>query len=579
MKVADLLKNDRWLEGPAFLWKGEKNWPNLALDTLVDANDPEVRRQVTINAIKVDNNPSPARQLIGYFSDWRRLKTTVAWFLRLKAILLKQSRLKRQLEAVKADNLKTTGHPSATQVTTPKAKVTSGSCILTVDELSEAEMAIIRYCQQLRFSEEIAALTSCKATVSRQSSIYRLDPVLNDGLLRVGGRLSKGAMPEEVKHPLILSKDQNVSSLILKHVHQNLGHSGRSHTLSAVRKKFWITNANSAVRKVISECGFCRRYNGRAIEQKMADLPKVRVLPDLPPFTNTGVDYFGPVEVKRGRSTCKRYGVIFTCMASRAVHLEVAVSLETDACINAMRRFISRRGQVVQLRSDNGTNFIGAERELREAVAALNHDQIQGALSQVRIHWSFNPPAGSHHGGVWERMIRLVRRVLSSVLRQQTLDDDGLHTVLCEVEAILNDRPITQLSNDPNDLEPLTPNHLLLLKGKPALPPGVFRPHDQYMKRRWRQIQYISDLFWKRWVREYLPLLQERQKWNQKKRSLSRGDIVVVMDSSAPRGSWPLGKILEVFPDKKGHVRSVRLQTKSNVIERPVTKLCLVHEV
>ena len=172
-----------------------------------------------------------------------------------------------------------------------------------------------------------------------------------------------------------------------------------------------------------------------------------------------------------------------------------------------------------------------------------------------------------------------MRRVLSSVLRQQTLDDDGLHTVLCEVEAILNDRPITQLSNDPNDLEPLTPNHLLLLKGKPALPPGVFRPHDQYMKRRWRQIQYISDLFWKRWVREYLPLLQERQKWNQKKRSLSRGDIVVVMDSSAPRGSWPLGKILEVFPDKKGHVRSVRLQTKSNVIERPVTKLCLVHEV
>ena len=156
------------------------------------------------------------------------------------------------------------------------------------------------------------------------------------------------------------------------------------------------------------------------------------------------------------------------------------MSLETDACINAIRRFISRRGQVLQLRSDNGTNFIGAERELREAVAALNHDQIEGALSQVRIHWSFNPPAGLHHGGVCERMIRLVRRVLSSVLRQQTLDDNGLHTVLCEVEAILNDRPITQLSNDLNDLETLTPNHLLLLKGKSALPPGVFRPHIQF---------------------------------------------------------------------------------------------------
>ncbi len=364
--------------------------------------------------------------------------------------------------------------------------------------------------------------------------------------------------------------------LILRDTHQNLGHSGRTHTLSKVRKRFWITNANAAVRKIISDCSFCIRYNGRAVEQKMADLPKVRILPDLPPFTNTGVDYFGPVEVRRRRSTCKHYGVIFTCMASGAVHLEIAVSLDTDACINALRRFISRRGQVAHLTSDNGTNFTGADRELKGALTALDQDKIQGVLWQAGIHWTFKPPAGSHHGGVWERMIRLVRRVLSSVLRRQ-LDDDGLHTVFCEVEAILNDRPITKLSDDANDLEPLTPNHLLLLKGKPALPPGVFEPHDQYVRRRWRQVQYLPDLFWKRWIQEYLPLLQERQKWNEKKRSLTAGDIVMIMDSSAPRGSWPLGRVLKVFPDKQGLVRSVRLQKKANIIERPVTKLCLVH--
>ncbi len=176
-------------------------------------------------------------------------------------------------------------------------------------------------------------------------------------------------------------------------------------------------------------------------------------------------------------------------------------------------------------------------------------------------------------------MIRMVRRILNSVLHQRMLDDDGLHTVMCEVEAILNDRPITKLSDNPNDLEPLTPNHLLLLKGKPALPPGLFEPSDMYVKRRWRQVQYISDLFWKRWVKEYLPLLQERQKWNQRKRSLTAGDVVVIMDSSAPRGSWPLAKVLEVFPDKRGMVRSVKLQTKNNIIERPVTKLCLIQEM
>jgi len=132
------------------------------------------------------------------------------------------------------------------------------------------------------------------------------------------------------------------------------------------------------------------------MEQKMADLPKQRIVPDLPPCTNVGVDYFGPVEIKKGRTICKRYGVIFTCMACRAVHLEVANSLETDACINALRQFISRRGQVAHITSDNGTNFVGAERELREAVAALNHEQIQGALIPAGVEWSFNPPTGSH---------------------------------------------------------------------------------------------------------------------------------------------------------------------------------------
>ena len=283
--------------------------------------------------------------------------------------------------------------------------------------------------------------------------------------------------------------------------------------------------------------------------------------------------------MSKGRGTAKRYGVIFTCLACRAVHLEVANSLDTDACINALRRFICRRGQVALIRSDNGTNFIGAERELREALASLNHGQIQGALRKDGVNWCFNVPAGSHHGGVWERVIRIVRRILSSVLQQQRLDDDGLQTVMCEAEAILNDRPITKLSDDPNDLEPLTPNHILLLKGKPSLPPGLFEPHDLNVKRRWRQVQYISDLFWKRWVREYLPLLQERQKWNQEKKNLKPGDIVVIMDTTAPRGSWPLGKVLEAFRDKRGLVRSVRLQTKSSVIERPVTRLCLLYEV
>ncbi|XP_060768345.1 uncharacterized protein LOC132875531 [Neoarius graeffei] len=186
--------------------------------------------------------------------------------------------------------------------------------------------------------------------------------------------------------------------------------------------------------------------------------------------------------------------------------------------------------------------------------------------------------AGTHHGGVWERLIRLVKRVLSSTLRLQTLDDEGFHTVLCEIEAILKGRPITKASEDVNDLEALTPNHILLLKTKPILPPGLFQKDDLYLKRRWRQVQFLSDLFWKRWVREYLPLLQERQKWMRPKRSFAVGDIMVMMDPLAPRGSWQMGRITQTYPDKRGHVHSVQLRTRTGQLERPVTKICLLME-
>lgn len=207
----------------------------------------------------------------------------------------------------------------------------------------------------------------------------------------------------------------------------------------------------------------------------------------------------------------RRYGVIFTCLAVRAVHIEVASSL---------RRFIARRGQIKELRSDNGTNFIGAERELKRAIEAWNLEQINDTLSLKGMKWTFNSPTGSHHGGAWERLICSIRKILNSTLRTQNLDEEGLHTVLGEVESILNSRPLTKESTDPNDLEALTPNHFFFLKSKPSLPPGLFHKEDSYARWRWKQVQYISDLFWKRCTKEYLPQLQERQKWAKAKRNL-----------------------------------------------------------
>ena len=308
----------------------------------------------------------------------------------------------------------------------------------------------------------------------------------------------------------------------------------------------------------------------------MADLPTERVTPNKPPFTFVGVDYFGPFLVKRGRKEEKRYGVVFTCLAVRAIHIEVASSLDTDAFINALRRFIARRGAPEEIRSDNGTNFKGGEKELKVAIQKWNQDQVHNFLLQRKIEWIFNPPYASHMGGVWERMIRSIRKVLKAVLDMQILTDESLRTFMCEVESIINARPLTRVSDDPADLNAITPNHLLLLKTASNLPPGIFNKQDQYCRRRWKQIQYLADVFWRRWTREYLPILQIRQKWHSVQRNLAKNDIVLVVDKATSRNLWPLGIVLDVSVGRDGLVRSARIKTMSSEMVRPIEKLCLL---
>ncbi|KAK7922690.1 hypothetical protein WMY93_009592 [Mugilogobius chulae] len=510
--------------------------------------------------------------------SWTSLRKSVAWILRIKEWLMGCARKRKELKLAmaKSDLAKEQQeHIMEDKMQTFRRTKVTGN--LTVEDVQKAELAIVKYCQLKNYAEELDSLEKGQP-VKRTSHLRKLNPQLQNGVIRVGGRLSNLSMPVETKHSVILPKDLHVSELLLRHIHQEVGHGGRNHMLSKLRERYWITGASTAIRKVLSRCIICRRMNALPAQQKMADLPSERIVPDEPPFTRVGVDCFGPFEVKSRRSMVKRYGVIFTCLAIRAVHIEIAMSLETDSFINALRRFIARRGQVRELRSDNGTNFTGAERELKIAIEQWNQAHIGDVMLQRGIKWNFNPPAGSHHGGAWERLIRSVRKVLNSTLRVQNLDEEGLHTVLCEAEAILNSRPITKASLDVNDLEALTPNHLLLLKTSPSLPPGVFEPNDMYANRRWKQVQYMSDLFWKRWVKEYLPQLQERQRWNSVKRNFSVGDLVLIMDSAAPRNSWTMGRVTHTFPDNKGFVRQVRIKTRSSYLDRPITKICLLQE-
>lgn len=563
-----LLRKGKWLVAPQFLWEDEDQWPNTSSEDVKDISneDPEVKRVLVRTAIAKPDELTDLNDLFRRYSNWTSLKRSVAWILKIRTEILRRVRQRE-------DEI-THSRSSSDEKT-----VNTSLNHITVKDMSDAENAILSYIQQQEFAVEIDTLMKGNSHVKSSSYIRKLDPVLLHGLLRVGGRLCNSSMPAESKHPIILPKSHHVSDLILRQIHTNLKHSGRNHMLSRLRETYWLVNAPSAIRKLLSKCVVCRRQNTHVGEQKMANLPKDRVTPDEPPFTRVGVDYFGPFLVKQKRSQVKRYGVIFTCLASRAVHIEIADSLDTNSYINALRRFVARRGQVSKMRSDNGTNFIGSEKELAKSINEWNTSVIQDSMIQKGIDWQFNPPAGSHFGGVWERLIRSIRKVINSVVKEQLLNDDCLHTLFCEIEAILNDRPITVNSDNPDDLEPLTPNHLLLMKRKPNLPPGVFNKADNYSKRRWRQVQYMANLFWHRWVREYLPLLQEREKWNEKKRNLKVGDIVLIVDANAPRNSWPMGLVLATIPDKSGLVRQVKVKTSTNVLIRPVDKLCVLLEM
>lgn len=216
------------------------------------------------------------------------------------------------------------------------------------------------------------------------------------------------------------------------------------------------------VRRVLKSCFQCRKRKAPLCTQFMGELLKERLTPDKPPFSYVGTDFFGPFFVKRGRSVEKRYGCIFTCLTSRAVHIEVTHSLEADSFLNALMRFVNRRGKPIEIRSNNGTNFKGGERELRESISEWNQQKIESFLKQRQIIWKFNPPAASNMGGVWEHVIRYVQSILSAMLKEQTTTDEALLPFFSQVEAILNSRPLTTCSDDPNDDSPLTPNHILL---------------------------------------------------------------------------------------------------------------------
>ncbi|XP_022788132.1 uncharacterized protein LOC111328047 [Stylophora pistillata] len=380
-----LLNCEKWLLGPEFLWNPMHHWiKELGASIAIQDEDPEVKPNPVV---EFNEKLSAAAAVVVLpilsdyfqrFSCWYPLKKSFAWILRYRNNLL-----------MAAKSRKGSAQPKTLQ---------EKHSPITLEEMENAEKATLKNVQQEAFPEEFNELNKFSGSkrVKRSSCLFKLDPILEDGLLRVGGRLARARFSYNAMHQLILAKKNHVSSLTIDYFHKLSGHLGR-HVLSMIRQKYWIIQGNSMVGRVLTSCYSCRRQEAPFCQLKMADLPNDRLVPDKPPFTTVGVDCFGPFQVRRSRSLVKRFGVIFTCLTVRAVRIEVAHSLDTDSFLLALRGFIPRKGQVKEIRSDNGSNFTSGERELSESIQAWNQDKISDEMLQRNVKWNFNPPCGSHH--------------------------------------------------------------------------------------------------------------------------------------------------------------------------------------
>jgi hypothetical protein len=347
-----------------------------------------------------------------------------------------------------------------------------------------------------------------------------------------------------------------------------------------IRQRFWIPDIRVAVKHAKKCCQICKIKNSKPVIPEMAPLPDDRLASNEAPFSHVGLDFFGPIEVCVGRRKEKRWGALFTCLVIRAVHIELVYSMDTSSCILAIRNFSTRYGTPKVIRCDRGTNLRGAERELVEALSKIDTNQLQvGSQDYIpgdcRIKFMFNPPAAPHMGGALERLIQSVKKILKVMLKERTPKEETLRNFLNEAADIVNSRPLTYRAIDPDEQETITPNHLLRLSTKINIAPGEF-DDDSVCKKQWRVAQNMADQFWRRWTLEYLPEITRRSKWFDSGREICVDDLVLIVDSNAPRNQWRRGRVIETVVGKDNHIRSAKLKTSTGILMRPVSKLAVL---
>ncbi|XP_063975158.1 uncharacterized protein LOC135161485 [Diachasmimorpha longicaudata] len=543
LSAAQLVSHKLWWQGPPWLKDSITSWPSHTLEKDLPADLEEKPGALLLTA----THPPALWDLIDKYSSTDRLFRVTAICKRFIA------RLRR----------------------TPASSLYYP---LTHDDINEARSFWIKVTQAAYLKAELRTISRGEQ-FTKSHPLTKLTPFIDhQGILRVGGRLRHAHLNPESKNQVILPKNSTLAQLLIAQAHLKTFHGGTQLTLRQLRSRYWVLGCRAPVRSFILKCVTCTRYRGIRAQQLMGQLPPSRLTPGRA-FLNTGVDYAGPVALRswkgRGHKSYKGWLAIFVCMATSAVHLEVVSDYSAEGFIAAYRRFVSRRGIARALFSDCGTTFVGADKELQKMFSAgsTQSRQLAQLLLNDGTHWSFNPPSAPHFGGKWEAAVKSVKFHLTRAIGNDLLTFEELTTLLTQIEAVLNSRPLEPLTDDPEDLSASTPGHFLIGQAPTTLPEPALDDSNLARLTRWQLIQSKLQGFWKHWSTGYLQRLQATHKWHHANHEIQVGSLVLLTDERFPPSKWPLARVIALHPGQDGLTRIVTIRTSQATLTRPIAKL------